>query len=319
MAQQEQYWGKKEAYQMRQASVLLTEVDSILTCNPPLTGNPDARRAALSTFDAVVHDTTFDMSEPFNTFVASRISKVVAQMDTPVRGRRMEVIKLYDEGMIARTKSAVVCFDFSRSSCNGMPVLPDSLVVEIARRCDCLLLTHNHQDHVDPFVVKVFTDMGKPVISTEEILAGNPAVTHIYPSGEYRDVRLTARNGKPLDVRIYPGHQDHLQNNIYFVTFPEGKVAGHIGDQFLEEDMEMISRIRLTAPKADLMLVNCWAMHMQQVLDGLDPKLVMPAHENEMGHTIDHREAFWLTYRRMEGTDGFPWRVVGWFEWFTVR
>ena len=318
-AQDEQYWGKKEAYLMRQASEMLDMVDRTLDCNPPLAGDSDARKAALYTFDAVVHDTTFDLSGPFNSFVESRMNKVVAELDTPVIGRKMEILKLYDEGMIARTKSAVVCFDFSRSYCNGVPVLPDSLVVEIARRCDCLLLTHNHSDHVDPFVAKVFTDLGKPVIATEEILAGNPAVTHIYPSGEYQDAMLPARNGKSLSIRIYPGHQDHLQNNIYFVRFPEGKVAGHVGDQFLEEDMDMLSHIRNTAPRADLMLVNCWAMHMQEMLEGLNPKLVMPAHENEMGHTIDHREAFWLTYRRMSGTSGYPYCVVGWFEWFTLR
>jgi hypothetical protein len=38
------------------------------------------------------------------------------------------------------------------------------------------------------------------------------------------------------------------------------------------------------------------------VVKGFNPKLVMTGHENEMGHTIDHRESNWLTYTRLKGS-----------------
>ena len=41
-------------------------------------------------------------------------------------------------------------------------------------------------------------------------------------------------------------------------------------------------------------------------------------HENEMGHSIDHREPFWLTYQKMEKINK-PSLIMGWGEWYLYR
>ena len=38
---------------------------------------------------------------------------------------------------------------------------------------------------------------------------------------------------------------------------------------------------------------------------GFDPAVVITGHENEMGHTIDHREPYWLSYKRKSGSERF--------------
>ncbi len=50
---------------------------------------------------------------------------------------------------------------------------------------------------------------------------------------------------------------------------------------------------------------NCWTSDIVRVVKGFNPALVITGHENEMGHTIDHREPYWLTYQRREGSDRF--------------
>ena len=59
------------------------------------------------------------------------------------------------------------------------------------------------------------------------------------------------------------------------------------------------------------------------------PELVITGHENEMGHAIDHREPYWLTYQRKVGSDRFggsrligydvPLLVMTWGEAYHYR
>jgi hypothetical protein len=52
-----------------------------------------------------------------------------------------------------------------------------------------------------------------------------------------------------------------------------------------------------------VILPNCWTTDIARAVRGFDPELVITGHENEMGHTIDHREPYWLTYQRQTGSD----------------
>ena len=57
---------------------------------------------------------------------------------------------------------------------------------------------------------------------------------------------------------------------------------------------------------------------VKELVNGFNPKLVISGHENEMGHTIDHREAFWLTFQKMEEIKR-NYVVMGWGEWFLCK
>jgi hypothetical protein len=52
---------------------------------------------------------------------------------------------------------------------------------------------------------------------------------------------------------------------------------------------------------------------MHRVVRGVDPELLIPGHENEMGHQIDHREEYTQDYERMFGLN-YPYVVMTWGE-----
>lgn len=65
--------------------------------------------------------------------------------------------------------------------------------------------------------------------------------------------------------------------------------------------------------RVDVLFPNCWTPDIQRMIRGFKPKLVMTGHENEMGHTIDHRESNWLTYTRTKGSIS-PFILLTWGE-----
>ena len=231
-------------------------------------------------------------------------------MSVPIK-KGLEIYKIYNDGFVARTRSASVAFDVVRGTCKGQTLIPDSLMQAVADRCDVLFITHNHGDHGDPAVVKMFLDAGKPVIAPTEFMPDETRITHIR-SERIVDEEITLPNGK-LRIKILPGHQGEMMNNIYVVTTADGKTIAHSGDQYNAEDMEWIVDIKSRIPRVDILTVNCWTHRMNDFVNGFAPKMVVTGHENEMGHTIDHREAFWLTFQKMEKIDR-KYTVMGWGE-----
>ena len=309
------FWGNQNAYLQRQASVMFDLIDQTLDRNRPAKWAPEARLLALSNLDLLLHDTINDNGTPLLAFINSRIGKVAEDMQTPVKSG-YKLYKIYNDGFVARTPSVSIAFDFVRGICNDKHLITDSLAAAVADKCDILLITHNHSDHGDPSVVEMFLSAGKPVIAIPEFMPEDKRIRHLRPadgSSYNGTVRLP---GGETSLKIYPGHQDHLMNNLYIITTPEGHTFAHIGDhdQSKSEDMEWIPSIMPELPPVDALMFNCWNTHIPQIISTFRPTFAIPGHENEMGHTIDHREAFWLTFRKMK-TSPADYVVMGWGEW----
>lgn len=311
------FWGNSDKYLNNQAFKMFELIDRALAENPPATGTPMLRKLALYNLDAMLHDTRYDNSEPLDQFISSRMNRVIDDLANPVKDG-MKVYKIYNEGFIARTPSATMAFDLARGRCQGKTLIPDSVIQQIADHCDILFLSHNHDDHVDPYVVEMFLKAGKPVVAPTDILPEKDGILHKRPAGMTHKESIELPNHSNITIRIFPGNQDLLMNNIYVVTTPENKTFAHVGDQYNKDDMEWIVNISRHIPRPDVLVVNCWTHRMNDLINGFNPKLVVTGHENEMGHTIDHREAFWLTFEKMEkiSTDSM---VIGWGEWFTSK
>lgn len=57
-------------------------------------------------------------------------------------------------------------------------------------------------------------------------------------------------------------------------------------------------------------------MHLEAMIKAFAPAYVISGHENELSHTIDHREAYWLTqYKFDKIATGIPSLVMVWGEW----
>lgn len=311
------FWGKEDAYLLKQASHMFNLVDEALTENPPVVGAPMARKLALYNLDAMLHEVKYDNTEPFCNFIDSRIGKVIEDMKSPVK-RGVKIYKIYNDGFVVRTKSANIAFDVVRGACKKQQLLSNEQVDAIVDKCDVLFLSHNHGDHVDKYVVNRFIEAGKPVVAASEILPNLEGVTHYRSESEILDKVVKLKSGEELQVKIFPGHQSPMMCNIYVVTTPDKYTVAHTGDQYDKNDMEWIAEIKEKAPKIDALMINCWSYQIADAIKGFDPRYVLSGHENEMGHTIDHREAFWLTFQKLEPVQ-HDYVVMSWGEWFSFK
>ena len=311
------FWGKEDAYLLKQAAHMFSLADQALTENPPVVGAPTARKLALYNLDAMLHEVKYDNTEPFCDFIDSRIGKVIEDMKNPVK-KGVKIYKIYNDGFVARTKSATIAFDVVRGECKKQKLLSNDQIDAIVEKCEVLFLTHNHGDHVDKYVVDKFIETGKPVIAAADILPNLEGVTHYRSESEILDKEVTLKSGEKLQVKIFPGHQSPMMCNIYVVTTPDKYTLAHTGDQYDKNDMEWIAKMKDNAPKIDALTINCWSYQIADAIKGFNPRYVITGHENEMGHTIDHREAFWLTFQKMEPVE-HDYVVMAWGEWFSFK
>ena len=311
------FWGKEEAYLLKQAAQMFSLTDEALTLNPPTVGAPIARKLALYNLDAMLHEVKYDNTGPFRSFINSRAGKVIEDMKNSVK-KGAKIYKIYNDGFVVRTNTTTIAFDVVRGACKGEKLLSDEQISDIVKDCDILFLSHNHGDHVDRFVVNKFIEAGKPVIAASEILSDVEEVTHYRSESEVIDKIITLKSGKQLNVKIFPGHQSEMMCNVYVVTTPDNYTFAHTGDQYNKQDMGWIATIKDNAPKIDALMINCWSYLIADAIKGFNPRYVITGHENEMGHTIDHREAFWLTFQKLQPVE-HDYVVMAWGEWFSFK
>lgn len=300
-AQTTPLWGKQDVYLASQSEKTFQLVNEILSLkeNQPSAKSPTlARKSALFLLDGVLHDTRLDGIPAITKFIEGRYEKMLEDMKMPVK-KGLKIYKLYNDGFVVKSKSVTVAYDLYRGvAMKETPTLvSDEVMRKIVDLCDIMFLSHNHGDHVDQAVVQMFTDSGKPVVAPTNVLKDNEKVTHV------REEQIVNKNymanGSELRVTILPGHQDKMMNNIYVVTTPEGYTFAQTGDQWNKEDFLWLKGVRSQIPSMDVMLINCWAYNLPETIDGFSPKMVITGHENELGHTIDHREAYWLSYDKL--------------------
>lgn len=311
----QQYWGNDKKYLETQAAVMLRLIDQSLDKEPPSTDSSAMRQLALYGLDAILHDTRLDGSKPMTDFLNGRISKVNNQLESPLTSRA-EVYKIYNHGFIVRTKSATIAVDLVTHRFHRA-LFSDSLTEKIIRKCDALFLTHCHSDHCDKAIVSQFLKERKPVYAPSDFLPENDSIIHLIPDTIIKE-KVRLRHGRNIKLQVLPGHQSELQCNNYVFTLPGKITVVHTGDEYQQRDMNWIPRAHQLIPPVDILIVNCWADPLNDIIDGYKPKLVITGHENEFGHSIDHREAFWLTNHKMQKI-GYPFVLMGWGERYCFR
>lgn len=312
------FWQDKDGIIKAQTELTLELVNEIISSDPPSVDAPsNTRKAALYLLDQIFHDTRNDGSPIVSAFLDARMRWVIEDLNTPLDSG-MKVYKLYNDGWIVRTPQVTIGWDIYRGrklTDADRRMMSDSIAAALADACDIMFLTHNHADHVDPYVVKCFTDRGKPVVAPDEILADNTSVTHTRRDSTWSET-FVAANGATLPATVIPGHQDHLQNNIYVVTTPDGYKVCSTGDQWLAEDRDMILGVGEYIDGVDVFMPICWAADLAAMCEAFGARVVLTGHENELGHhSIDHREAYWLSYNKLEDFP-IPNSLMTWGECF---
>ncbi len=301
------YWRQADAYLQDQADVIFRQSYKVLEAHPPTTEPGDERRLALFSLDALLHDVRLDDGAAFRSYMDRVVRGVEAGLKTPFpAGAKVRVFRLYNDGFIVQTPSVTIGIDIIRGGSVQNPFVTAGQLRPLVERCDVMFITHGHGDHADKEVARMFLEAGKEVIVPAELWKDLPAPLRVMRGSEGRSAVETV--GK-LRVNAWPGAQGDVLNNVYAITTPEGTTVMHTGDQDYTSDVGALGM------KVDVLIVQSWMMPMAEFVAGIDPALVVCGHENEMGHTIDHREAWWLTFRRMEGVR-VPYVVMAWGEAF---
>jgi L-ascorbate metabolism protein UlaG (beta-lactamase superfamily) len=292
----------EDNYMNRQSKFLLETVDQTLKKYPPLYPTPEARTLGLYLLDAVLHDKYIAHREPAQKFYHERMANLATEIENTTVSEGMKIWKLYDMGFIVRTKSVTIAFDFISDNTPEAPgfALPWKTMQRLIDQCDVLFISHRHGDHASKDVAKAFSKAGKPIVAPSQVWENDPEhklITHLKREA-HTIQKLPIKNGKVvLDVVIYPGHQmKSHDNNVSVIYTPEGLTVSHSGDQINEGnfmiDYEWIDDVAKNH-KVDVFLVNNWTNDVYRIVKGFDPKLVIPGHENEIGHTFDDRVPYW--------------------------
>ena len=293
-----------------QAEALLSQANEVFSDYPPDWPEPPARRSALLLLDGVFHDVYAPQRPPVQLFFKTRMRKAVEEIEQTEIANGARIWKLYDHGFVIRTKSTTIGFDLIRglsARAEGFPIGQDYMD-RLIKQCDVLFISHYHGDHAEEWVAQSFIDQGKPVVAPSQVWKDKPInklITHL-ERVPHTVQTLPVQGGKQtLEVIVYPGHQgENIENNVSLVKTPEGPSFSHMGDQYNSDDFEWIDEVG-NNHVVDVLMPNCWTTDIVRVAKGFNPALVITGHENEMGHTIDHREPYWLTYQRREGSDRF--------------
>lgn len=312
------YSGDIENLLQDQATVIFDEAGKVLAAYPP-TPNPGIeRKLALYSLDALLHDTRLDKGPAFMAYVKTVAGNVAAELSkNKPTGREVRVFKVYNFGYIVQTASITVGIDLVRGGKEreNLFYIDEDIMRAIVEQCDIHFLTHIHSDHASYSVAKMFYEQGKDMIAPAvfwedmkprlRVLRGDQMIRENIP--------VPARNTS-LDVWVYPGYQGKLENNVYLITLPEGQTIMHVGDQTYYEDL--VDKIKVNPVKADILLMGC-AGNIFLAVPELKPSFVFIGHENEMEHGIDHREPYWLSFRRSNGLS--PVLVLAWGESYTMK
>jgi L-ascorbate metabolism protein UlaG (beta-lactamase superfamily) len=315
------WWGDPEGYLNQQAKVTLDIVGHALTLYPPALPEPLERKMALVMIDNVLHDEKAAYRPAVQAFLQKRIGLVANDILKTEVKKGAVIWKLYDHAFIVKTASVTIGFDIQR----GLPAvegftLSKELTQKIIDVVDILFISHFHGDHADPWVAEMFLNQKKPVVTPPNLWNNLPIYSKItHPERSPSAKQAITLPGKGLTINYYsfPGHQgEKILNNVNLIFTPEGLSFAHTGDQSYEEDFVWIDQIGKNH-SVDVLLVNSWSVYPgNRTIKGFQPKLVIPGHENEMGHTIDHREPYWLNYNRLGDSKEFPWVQMAWGEKF---
>lgn len=218
--------------------------------------------------------------------------------------------------------------------------MPDTNVVvwceadwkRLANLADMIFVTHPHGDHYDRAGIAAFVEAKKPVVVPCDLVAytANRSAKE-GPDGKYVAekkilttapccVKLTEDHLEPVDVggvkvRNFLGNQGKdVPCNVYLIDI-DGVLVAHNGDNSVMDKERMLSK----CPPADVIIASTWN-NVQGMVNccagapGFDrtKSVLLPSHENELGHGVDHRESYHEMYTRKDrlGNREFPWPRV---------
>ncbi|GHT23121.1 hypothetical protein FACS189430_05910 [Bacteroidia bacterium] len=311
-----EYWDDPEGFLQEQASIIYKQVFKVLDAYPPSTEAGNERKLALFALDALLHDTRLDNGVAFKAYADNNVHRVLDLLQAKKAKNTLRYIHFYNDGYIIQSPTVTIGIDLVRGGSDNEPFVSNASMQSIVDRCDVLFISHEHGDHADLAVAKMFCDQKKEVIVPPGLWENvSPYIKPLRGNNALKETVYVTKNRYPLVLNIYPGYQGATLNNVYAITIPEGKTLMHTGDESSGE--KWLANVKKEI-KIDVLTAQCWMSPMPAIVASLNPGLVITGHENEMAHTIDHREPYWLSFRHMEPVT-VPYVIMTWGEFFDIK
>jgi len=310
--QVKQYYHKDpEGMLEQQSKILFEQAYKILDAYPPDTLQVDERKLALSALDGLLHDTRLDTSRAVKNYFKGNVDRIIDSLGKNTADRGVRIFKVYNHGFILKSKSVTIAIDIVRGG--RYKYIDEDQIQKLVDLSDILFVSHYHGDHADPMVAEMFVRQGKKVIVPSGLWENkSDGYIHLRNTNSYLTTTIELDRRRKLGVDVFPGHQKDVLNNIYAITLPESITITHTGDQSNKNDLSWIKEMK-NRVTTDVLLLHCWTPNLKEVVEGIDPRLIVTGHENELGHSIDHREPYWLTYEKMKAVSK-PYIIMAWGE-----
>lgn len=299
--------------------------DMLLTFKPGIPEHP-ARRAALIRLDDILHIESAPRKPIVQQYFLQRMEKVIGEIESTKVTEGFRVWKLYNHGFLVRTPTVSFTFDFVPGPPrNDQFRMTPAMLERLVAQSDATFISHLHLDHASEEVARLFVMKGKPVVVPEGLWKEKDFASKLsYPERTTKVEHTIAIQGGRRSLRVvaFPGHQGAvIPNNVHLVRSPEDFTVMQTGDQSdgrsESPDFEWIPNVGHER-RVDVLLPNCWTSQIQRMLRGVNPGLVITGHENEMAHTVDHREDYTQTYHHLYGSP-YPFVLMTWGESYHVR
>ncbi len=293
-------------------------VNELKRMYPPSLGNRNIRSGMLQLLDYPLHinntapDATPEELDAYyrstRQYLNSARRTVLDQLEKAGTSET-KVWKVYNSGFVIRRNQINMGIDISDrpAMSKGYATWTASDYERFARCLDVLFMTHPHDDHYALPLIKAMIAAGKPVvmpwpltvpenhpyadtISQITSLPGADTLLHVLDHEQTTPVRIAG-----INIASYPGNQGQgIPCNVYWMDLDGFRVI-HNGDNYDRKAEAMLS----TLPAAHLILGASWN-DMQELLaeamkaPGAESisQVFVPAHENELGHGVSHRESY---------------------------
>lgn len=301
-------------------------VNYILENYRPSVAEHPVRRAALIRIDDILHIRSAPGKTLVQNFYRERLERAIRDIEQTKVTEGMRIWKLYNDGFLVRTPAVSFAFDIVPGIRVPGFSISKELLERLVSQSDAMFISHMHNDHASADVARMFLANAKPVIAPEGLWSDIPDLSSrlTYPKRSTELVHSVRVRGGALVLKVvaYPGHQGaSVVNNVHVVTSPEGFTVVQTGDQSGAEgpggDYDWLAQIGRDR-RVDVLLPNCWANALGRIIRGVNPELVITGHENEMAHTVDHREDYTQTYNRLFEAR-YPAVVMAWGESYHYR
>lgn len=293
----------------RWAAETLNWVDKTLQTHPPEVNAPYIRIQALAALDDPLHLGEAPVLDVIADYYQRRVQGGLAHLQStghPDIGAR--IWKFYNFTFVVKTHNHAFAFDV----CHGYRkvTMTKTQLRCIARQVDLAFISHDHPDHADVVFAHEMAALGKKVVVPDSLWPNSDIEQSLVRvSGFYKG------HVDGVSFFAFPGSQGATLPNPVYLVAVDGVSLMHMGDQSRGSDYDNWIKGIGKTHNVDILFINCRDGSMRKKILAIDPKLIIPGHENEIRHIVDGRQGVVRTLSNLR-ENKIPVVLMTWGEYF---